>query len=192
MESNFARAALPYDSALSKITLRNQLNSPLLRLPAEIRNKIYTFVSLSTTIKVTEVSESSLLKCILCLRAPDLVRSCKQIQHEATTLLYSLATFDVTNHSVAFLLGRVFNRNICSLITSIKMSGYLAFSVMSKSDSAPRSWRDNRTPAGCLPSLKSVYVQKIYCEWKNMKDLAALRKWFGDESLEIIFEEYAG
>ena len=181
-------------SNTSASTLQNQLKSPLLRLPAEIRNKIYTYVALSTTIKVTGTfdRDQHSQPYTLYLRAPGLARSCKQIHHEATTLLYSLATFDITKHSTTFLLERGFNRNICSLVTSIRVSGILAFSVMSKSDSVTRSFRMNTTPAGYLPGLKRVYVQKIYWDWKNLKDPAALRNWLGDESLEIIFEEYTG
>jgi len=125
----------------------------------------------------------------LCLAAPGFVKSCKQIQQEATTLLYSLATFDVTNHSGLFLLDRVFNRNICSLITSIRMSGILACSVMYKSYHGLMS---PTTPAGFLPSLERVHVSEVYQDWKTIKDSAVLRKWFGHESLEIIFEGNAG
>ena len=167
-------------------TLQNQLNSPLLRLPAEIRNKIYTYVSLSTTIKVIGVLEDLSPNCTFYLRAPGFVKSCKQIHHEATTLLYSLATFDITNHSKGFLCNRGSNRNICSLITSIRMSGILACSVMSGHERA-RPWRS--TPlARDLSGLERVYVQRVYRGWEKVKDSAALREWLQNESLEIIFE----
>ncbi|KAI4616895.1 hypothetical protein J4E83_006477 [Alternaria metachromatica] len=40
--------------AMSKITSANQLTSPLLSLPAELRNQIYTYVGLSTIIKAVQ------------------------------------------------------------------------------------------------------------------------------------------
>lgn len=39
----------------SSSTLKNQLVSPLFRLPAEIRNKIYTYVSFSVSIIVQKI-----------------------------------------------------------------------------------------------------------------------------------------
>jgi len=69
------------------------------------------------------------------------------------------------------------------------MSGYLARAVMAGSI---HDLRISKPSAEDLPNLKRVHVEGVYWNWKNGKDPAALRKWFGDESLEIIFEEYAG
>jgi hypothetical protein len=79
-------------------TLRNQLASPLLRLPAEIRNKIYTYVGYSTTVTVDIVSTpfpvSDKPISHLYFKLPALQKSSKQIRHEASSILRKLATFD--------------------------------------------------------------------------------------------------
>ncbi|KAI4644123.1 uncharacterized protein J4E78_009707 [Alternaria triticimaculans] len=174
---------------MSEITLKNQLDSPLLRLPAEIRNKIYTYVSLSTKIEVIGVLEDLSPNYTFYLRAPGFVKSCKQIHHEATTLLYSLATFDITNHSWGFLRQSGFIRTIRTLITSIRMSGFLADSVISGRERS-RPW-GSASSAGDLPGLERVHLQSVYWGRKDNYS-AAMSKWFENESLEIIFDHYAG
>ncbi|KAI4950348.1 hypothetical protein J4E91_004229 [Alternaria rosae] len=103
---------------MSANTLKNQLNSPLLRLPAEIRNKVYTYASLSARVTITRAPEMNLRDPSLYFELPGLHMSCKQIWHEASALLPSRGTFDVSDDDEEFLLSRGLSPTICNLVTS--------------------------------------------------------------------------
>lgn len=86
--------AAPTDT--SPNTLNNQLTSPL---PAELRNKIYTFVSLSSKIRVDRtIQKYNSGELVFKFMPPDLLETCKQTRHEATTVVFKLATFRSKPH----------------------------------------------------------------------------------------------
>jgi hypothetical protein len=72
-------------------TLHNQTNSPLLRLPSELRNRVYEYALGGDcepfTIKASPIDFPMTL---LDLPALSLLRSCRQIYHETANLPYTL------------------------------------------------------------------------------------------------------
>lgn len=84
--------------------LNNQLHSPFLRLPAELRNQIYQLAFANTTIKlIFNNNDSNIPTCPGChfctqlrrLRGVSLLLTCRQIYIEARSFLLPNATFDV-------------------------------------------------------------------------------------------------
>ncbi|KAI4681734.1 uncharacterized protein J4E84_007329 [Alternaria hordeiaustralica] len=66
--------------------------SPLLLLPAELRNKIYKFVFLNTTININKLLiKKDVLSCYPSVRA--ILYTCRQIYIEASALSFTLCTF---------------------------------------------------------------------------------------------------
>ncbi|EDU46691.1 hypothetical protein PtrSN002B_003678 [Pyrenophora tritici-repentis] len=80
------------------ITESNQLTSPLLRLPAELRNKIYEYACIDTIIRSTNIMSFQPYrhKTPVSERKPlAIISTCKQMRHEASGTLYSHAAFDL-------------------------------------------------------------------------------------------------
>lgn len=174
---------------ISVSTLKNQLNSPLLRLPAEIRNKVYTYAILSARIMITRAPEMNRRDPSLYFELPGLHMSCKQIWHEATALLPSRGTFDVSDDDEQFLLSRGLSPTISNLVTSVRISGSLACYIRML---APYSrWRGTNWPVSrYLPNLEEiVYVKEVVEAELQGKLRKTLNVWTGDASIEIIFEE---
>ncbi|KAI4644129.1 uncharacterized protein J4E78_009713 [Alternaria triticimaculans] len=83
---------LPQKQNRDKTTPKNQTHSPLLHLPAELRNKIYKFVFLNTTININKL----LIKKDVLGRYPSvraILYTCRQIYIEASALSFTLCTF---------------------------------------------------------------------------------------------------
>jgi hypothetical protein len=77
-------------------TARNAIASPLLRLPAEIRHEIFSYVALDGTYKIEDFGDSTGTSFYLCGLHPSwtgLLRTCRQTNAEANTLPYVLNTF---------------------------------------------------------------------------------------------------
>ncbi|KAL6707174.1 hypothetical protein ACN47E_004721 [Coniothyrium glycines] len=73
-----------------RITEENRTRSPFLRLPAEIRNKIYKHYFEATTIRICKIPEG--------LKSPGLLTVCRQVHSETTPLMFTHSTFDTTSH----------------------------------------------------------------------------------------------
>ncbi|KAI4920603.1 hypothetical protein J4E85_009370 [Alternaria conjuncta] len=80
----------------AEATVANRLNSPLLRLPAELRNLIYHYALGNSTVILAAHHDR------LCTYQHDtpafpLLAVCTQIHAEAALFLYSLNTFDIAS-----------------------------------------------------------------------------------------------
>jgi hypothetical protein len=181
-------------------TLKNQLASPLLRLPAEIRNKIYTYVGYSTTVTVDIVStdfyDTDKPVSHLYFKLPALQKSSKQIRHEASSILHRLATFDfVESAAVGIFILPGSDHRIGAFITSIRILYGLAENIanlvfgnhdLKEFYKSPSRW--------WLQNLETIYVNTISWGSARKDDAvrAGLRYWFGKETLEISFGEFVG
>jgi hypothetical protein len=83
-------------------TLANQLNSPFLRLSAELRNRIYEVACPQSLVSLQTVTDEDFLE--LCFprtirsRSPfALVHTCRQIRHEPMSTFLKNTTFDLKN-----------------------------------------------------------------------------------------------
>ncbi|KAI4644125.1 uncharacterized protein J4E78_009709 [Alternaria triticimaculans] len=89
--------AVEVATAMSVITLTNTLTSPLLRLPAELRNKIYIYVGHSEQIHIAATITNASpgdptrnpSKFTMQFHLPGLLSTCQQTRSEATALVYA-------------------------------------------------------------------------------------------------------
>ncbi|KAI4647855.1 hypothetical protein J4E93_004266 [Alternaria ventricosa] len=86
----------------AEATAANQLNSPLLRLPAELRNLIYHYALGNCTLSLVP-SQKSLRLFQRDMPAFPLLAVCTQIQSEAALLPYILNTWDIANRDTLYL-----------------------------------------------------------------------------------------
>ncbi|KAF2831492.1 hypothetical protein CC86DRAFT_463369 [Ophiobolus disseminans] len=102
---------------MSQITETNQGTSPLLRLPPELRNRIYRFAFYGyVTVfedfnKLPDNSRSH----------PSLLRVCRQIYYAAAPLLYEVSTFDVGDLTIVSLLCEEVHKDIRGRIQSLRL-----------------------------------------------------------------------
>jgi hypothetical protein len=168
-------------------TLSNQLTSPLLRFPAELRNKIYTFVGHSSAIWFhvdhTGVFDGSYTGTLYFL-VPCLLSTCKQIRKEATSLLWTSTILEITQDRWNSLSTSLKHIN-CTLVTSLRVPRELAQAVeylyahrapLKSQYSHGTTWLD----------LQRVHVQGEAFREESVR--AAFREWVGIESLAIEFE----
>ncbi|KAF2025107.1 hypothetical protein EK21DRAFT_117109 [Setomelanomma holmii] len=79
--------------AREQVTLSNQTQSILLRLPGEIRDKIYHYASLEKTVLVRSITSAkpSSAPCAFAL-----LHTCRQIAREASPIAYALCNLDLS------------------------------------------------------------------------------------------------
>jgi hypothetical protein len=188
-------------------TAANQRNSPLLRLPAELRNRVYELASRDAMVHIKTledfVSQQETINDSTGVIALPLV--CKQIHHEAVPrLLYLQSTFHTTPSRFAEALASNSNigRENCKLITS------LVISFGQAADLAHRA-RTNASLAHFIRAGGSRYYEqpKLFDDVPMVKKVHmlnrsplvlpfvtrdqmvdALRKNFEQKELEITFE----
>ncbi|CAA9964039.1 hypothetical protein PTMSG1_07398 [Pyrenophora teres f. maculata] len=107
------------------VTESNQLTSPLLRLPAELRNKIYEYACIDTTVRAHQVMNLQIYRsnAPVSKRKPlAIISTCKQMRHEASEIFYSHTTFDLIGPGLSAYIPPCLHRRITSiLITDIQL-----------------------------------------------------------------------
>jgi hypothetical protein len=120
-------------AALTKVTtLRNQRQSPLLRLPAELRNKVYAYV-----LGGREIELCGYQRCQICNQAPyrdaishyprnllNLLHACRQCHSEARLLPFSSSTFIALPDEVNYIISRHFSHAQTHAIEAIGLQLY--------------------------------------------------------------------
>jgi hypothetical protein len=177
--SSFEKRLADSNSAIS-----NQLNSPLLRLPGEIRTTIYTYVCISTTVNHGHPADGSKEGCAF---TQTFLLACSQLYAEAVKLMYSLATFDLSSrqYEVSRLLClKSLNPEYRHLITSIQVNAQFAQETMALiyGDKVEMVLGDH-SPGKCLPGLERLHVRDL--AWANARQRDELRYLFDMEGLII-------
>ncbi|KAI4681739.1 uncharacterized protein J4E84_007334 [Alternaria hordeiaustralica] len=196
MEANASSASFLDDEAEANITLRNQLESPLLRLPAELRNKIYVYVGAATVIQVvtrspTPANAEEYTK-LLKYPQPDLLNTCNQVRQEGSYLLYKYALFDLSNCSFLAVLFHRCVDNCCERMTSVKVDWrpvqYAARNFLDEDG----GWSDEHD--GIISVLRNVETIHIEADpirlwFKDSSIRAVLKGWCENHTAEIVFED---
>ncbi|KAI4641134.1 hypothetical protein J4E93_008012 [Alternaria ventricosa] len=91
IRSNDKRLVVPLAYNRAEITKRNQTDSPLLLLPAELRNDIYNYIFNGAIIKVNKPLVKKDMRRYRSVRA--ILYTCRQIYIEASALSFTLCTF---------------------------------------------------------------------------------------------------
>ncbi|KAI4714407.1 hypothetical protein J4E89_000087 [Alternaria sp. Ai002NY15] len=196
MEANASSASFLDDEAEANITLRNQLESPLLRLPAELRNKIYVYVGAATIIQVvtrspTPANAEEYTK-LLKYPQPDLLNTCKQVRQEGSSLLYKYALFDLSKCSLLAVLFHRCDDNCCERMTSVKVDWRLAQYAVRKFDNIGDGWPDeHKGTISVLPNVETIRIEAdpIRSWFKDSCVRTVLRGWCKNDTAEIVFED---
>ena len=146
----------------SNSAISNQLNSPLLRLPVEIRTTIYTHVCISTTINHGHPANVFKEGCAF---TQTFLLTCSQFYAEAVRLMYSLATFDLSSrqYEVSRLLClKSLNPEYRHLITSIQVNGQFAIdALVLVYKGKVEEVLGDYSPAKCLLGLERLHVRDL-------------------------------
>ncbi|CAA9964041.1 hypothetical protein PTMSG1_07400 [Pyrenophora teres f. maculata] len=102
----------------------NQLNSPFLRLPAELRNNIYEYYfsdSIAIIKNTTHGGDNGTSYKNRCDNTCplNLLEASRQIHHEASPLFWSLATFGAQHGTTAKEIKSLLGLRKCALITKL-------------------------------------------------------------------------
>ncbi|KAI4616894.1 hypothetical protein J4E83_006476 [Alternaria metachromatica] len=191
METNASSAEFLGDETEANITVRNQLESQLLRLPAELRNQIYAYVGLSTTIRVFTLLWSSTISWDdakeLKFQRPNLLSTCKQVRQEATTLICKHAVFDLVGCDAGLLLIPRRSQDFFEFVTSIRIARDFAMVKPSK-PKASANGTVYKPLTRWLPNLERVYVESTGWTHRGgrIRARASLKSRCGNDSLEVI------
>ncbi|RYN22680.1 hypothetical protein AA0119_g9952 [Alternaria tenuissima] len=178
---------------MSEITHRNRLASPFLRLPAEIRNTIYTYVGTCTQARVDVSTQQDTTdplhqwRLVLQFRFPDLLVSCKQIRNEAKTLICKLMTVDTDLASAFGWLHSHCDHEFCKLVSCLRVPRDFAASIALDAGARALRFENRRYHTLSLPSLEKIVVKGKMSMHNRVK--VALRRWARNKSLEVVFEE---
>ena len=169
---------------------KNHLNSPILRLPGEIRNQIYRYVCETTTIRYGENYEKRPEGTgTACRFTQTFLLTCKQWHSEAITLMYGLATFEVSS-TEAWLSRQSFNPKYCSLITSLSVDSVVISTALRttqgytyEEDEEYEDLFPKYMPGRYFAAVERVHIHSP--GWKEDYIFDVLRKWFEKEDLQV-------
>ncbi|KAF2833656.1 hypothetical protein CC86DRAFT_461962 [Ophiobolus disseminans] len=133
------------------IMAHNQRNSPLLRLPAELRNSIYQYALSSSKVVVHLPLGDPLYRGSRLPVSLRFLTTCRQIYHETRDIFWASATFEFRDHChLHEFVEHIAAPKKTALITSIEINVATAYGFK------------NEVPAvkDSLPSLQRVHVQR--------------------------------
>jgi len=169
-------------------TTANQLNSPLLSLPAELRNDIYKLVFTTNTILVTGASTRFLSpRTNDSTWAAALLLTCRQINDEATALFWQLSTFDLRQCHYPDELRAMVGSDKCAMVGTIAMSGNLASAIAGWVQAGRVNHR--ALFSGGLTALDKVCVEgPLSWDLEGDEVSRCVRVCFDKKGLEVMFE----
>jgi hypothetical protein len=168
-------------------TQQNQLDSPLLRLPAELRNRIYKFAFTGQSVTVLPDRRTDARKDLGTLAL--LLTSC-QVHHETACLFWSHTVFDTTlftaipSESLALLGVETRSR-----IQSIKIHGSLVAYVYPYINLGGKTFPSFLAPPSIgLPSIQHLVISYTEYWWSEITKSSfkkAMRIWFDNPDIEV-------
>ena len=186
------QAAITFDADRGARTKANQRDCPILRLPAGIRNKIYKYTFRDTwafprPLKPTGQfsfwsDRSARWPCIT-----GLLRTCRQIRHEATRFCHKLVTFDISGYCRLSDAIDDIGTKTCGALAAINMrpaSFLLSVKEWRKTSRQDRVTRD-RCAALQFYSLQRV---SLYKGWNHpLLSESMIREFFKRPELQVKF-----
>ncbi|KAI4915294.1 hypothetical protein J4E85_010419 [Alternaria conjuncta] len=157
-----------------EVTLQNQVDSPLLRLPGEIRNKIYAYACSRTQAVFNNSPRAR--------KSTAIISTCSQMRHEAHAIFFAHATLDLRA-----LLFSEFPQTLphadFQLVTSIHLRSQRIIRLLREDE----HFVAERQGAKLFPELERVYVAG-WSKSRMPKDslgVDALRTWAGNADLQV-------
>jgi len=160
-------------------TEANQANSTLLRLPPELRNRVYQYAFYGY-FKVYH-KEYLTHRCRQSSKA--LNGTCLQIRSEATPLLYSISTFYFKRVSHIKIFADNVGKERRGLIRSIRMSASIIHALIPKHISGTLAHRLKVFP--CLQELRIRGTPNL----RTVRRLAGRRLCVKGRNIKVIFED---
>ncbi|KAH7389472.1 hypothetical protein DE146DRAFT_635192 [Phaeosphaeria sp. MPI-PUGE-AT-0046c] len=162
-EQRIGESALRETTGLrADIAKTNQLNSPFLKLPAEIRNNIYEQICAKTIVKVPADASRGALYATSHQGASGLLHTCRQIRHELLPTFLDCTAFDLGMLPVDELQ-RKLDPSMRAVIKSVVLSNRTVTAMFADPGShwihPTKGWRWLPKRSMALPSLKDVYVE---------------------------------
>ena len=126
---------------------------------------------------------------------PGLLLTCKQTSHEATALVYAQTTIDTLPGDAWYLLYSKHSHSLCAYITSLRISEVFLDLMEQEVDKRETNSQATKACTLHLPRLERVCV--MFRNWpfghyQGDSTKEALRKWFGDDGLDVVVEERLG
>ena len=182
---------------------RNQLESPLLRLPAELRNKIYTCVLTEGAIRVSTLFTLSngfgYHVVFDTISQPDngtrgrfatllyLPHVCRQLRSETTTMVYRLNPFDVELQDLESLV-RILPEEVRKITTAFTMTACM--NAQNSQSSWEHTTKTNLEALVHLPSLQKITVPCILSDSLNCEGWKRLIRRYSGLEVEVIRVTY--
>ena len=159
-------------------TCDNQLNSPLLRLPGEIRNRVYEYVFSGSETVVNHLYRN---------RWPHSKKStpvhvlatCRQIHHEASSIFWDACIINAYFVNGLVDVEVAMRTSKCARITSLVVNENVAWEMSHPSPTA-------ETPyiLQMLPMLRKLYVQRAYA-FDTIEDIVEILSGIAAEGFEV-------
>jgi hypothetical protein len=174
-----ARSNAEREAKLQQITEDNLTNSPLLRLPPELRNKIHKDIFSSAVITVRQPfmwhdiypgANHNHKGAIAFLE------TCRQVNSEVSGMYYALSTFNIEGFQVLKFPAEALPRASSGKLISIEMCAWSMYLTSTARD--PHLWSSLKTVR--LMDRAGVLHQSL----GNV--VATVRTWFGIQNLEVI------
>ncbi|KAH6875187.1 hypothetical protein BKA58DRAFT_437176 [Alternaria rosae] len=174
------------------IATENHFNSPILCLPGEIRNEIYKYICRSSTVRYgKEYDERSEGPVTACRFTQTFLLTCKQFYSEAITLMYGLATFEVSSYE-EWLSRKSLNSKYCSLITSLSVDSHVVSTAMRMTQGGTYEEYEEDLHPKHMPGKYFSGVERVHIDspdWLGDSTRDVLRKWFEKEDLQVTGDE---
>ncbi|KAI4641186.1 hypothetical protein J4E93_008065 [Alternaria ventricosa] len=156
---------------VSEITRDNQLNSPLLRLPGEIRNRIYEYTFFDAKVMVTDPDWDWNGRVPWRNERPNHVLAiCQQIRHEATSIFWNECMIQPVGIFFFSEVASIMGVSNCARITSLYVNMGLAFDGIVFDSTLPVPY-----PLADFPLLRKLKVNGVFFRPKNEDEDAILR-----------------
>ncbi|KAF9693890.1 hypothetical protein EKO04_008539 [Ascochyta lentis] len=185
-----AFSAYRYDA----IAKHNQLGSPLLRLPAELRNRIYKFAFDSATVE-RDLSPRSTQRYRIVPNSSRLLLVCRQLRYEAFPFRkgskYHHLTLRMDGRDLSQLvdlIGQMQCADICCIEMFMSLASSIHRNVKSNTLSPPYGGAWNDGESHVFKSLSRIVVTYAIRLDAGAEQIgASLRTLFGNAELKVVF-----
>lgn len=171
---------------ISRSTQRNQVDSPLLRLPAELRNIIYWNVFAGAVIAINKphTRKDNVLTTYPSVRA--LMYACSQLYREAEIYMFGLTLFAPSYFALRFL----WLSNMCAGMPGAGTASIMGCKITAGNARAIIEGKIKKEDLAYYPCLRQIFVQlwdhRVSVKRSEMYT-RMLREAFGIPNLDVKF-----
>jgi hypothetical protein len=163
----------------------NQLNSPLLRLPGEIRNRIYEYTFSESVVVVSDgyANRSYTRKNNTPLH---ILATCQQIRHEATSFFWKHCTIDAQRSRYLGDVKKAMGSENCARVTSLNMrEGAVAVYIRYNLNKS----RTKRFHLEDFPAVQRICVWRVGWGFTDEQVTGTMRFYLDGEDVEVVCKD---